>query len=50
MHKDSNDNHIDNNNNQIDLVDVINSGRFEDFLEYITPKKCFHFYLEKCFI
>ena len=38
----------DNNENNFDIADDINKGRFKDFVSYVTPKKCTHFFHENC--
>ena len=37
-----------NISNNGDIINDINFGKFKNFLNYIEPKKCPHFYHEKC--
>ena len=49
MYNYDSDNNNDNNN-QFDIIDDINSGRYDNFIKYITPEKCPHFYHQECCI
>ena len=44
----SNDNDFNNNKESIDISYDINHLKFQDFLSYVTPTECNHFYHEKC--
>ena len=39
---------INDTNNNGDIIHDINLGRFKNFLDYIKPKNCPHFYHDKC--
>ena len=39
---------IDDDVNEIDVVEDINNGRFDNLHDYITPKSCCHLYHDKC--
>lgn len=42
-------NNYDKNKNKIiDVIDDINKGKYKSFIDYISPKRCEHFYHDSC--
>ena len=39
---------IDDDVNEIDVVEDVNNGQFDNLHDYITPKSCCHLYHDKC--
>ena len=35
--------------NKIDIIDDLNNGKFENFYDYVIPKKCNHSFHDECF-
>ena len=42
------DNYDQNINRSINIIDDINKGKYKSFMDYISPKRCKHFYHKSC--